>query len=405
MNKIKVVQISTVDEGGAFKAANRLQDAIRQFDIDSQIIVRTKRNLDSDTVPFFSNPIQSFISKCKNCINLMWKRNEIFRDLLGTDISQNEILSSADIIIIHWINSFLSYHSLSRISELRKPVILVLHDMWTYTGGCHYDFYCNKYKSKCGQCPLIHSSRENDITGKNFLDKKKLYSHFAFTAIGPSRWSMMTAKESSLMKDKEILYIPNCYNEHIYFVAERNNVWCEKVNISTNKKILLFGTAHNSTANRVKGFSFLMDALEILNPDEYYLVIFGHADEKYLQTIKMEYYLTGYVKDENLMADIYRTADVFIAPSIQEAFGYTVCEAMACGTAVVGFDVGGIHDQIKHKENGYLAEVYNVKELSEGIEYTALHSEEMGKMAAISAKKYASNIVGKEYSNLFKRLL
>ena len=50
------------------------------------------------------------------------------------------ILKEADIINLHWINGgFLSLKSLEKLSELNKPVVWTLHDMWAFTGGCHYN--------------------------------------------------------------------------------------------------------------------------------------------------------------------------------------------------------------------------------------------------------------------------
>ena len=64
------------------------------------------------------------------------------------------------------------------------------------------------------------------------------------------------------------------------------------------------------------------------------------------------------------MSVVYSAADLFVIPSLQEAFGQTSLEAMACGTPVVGFDTGGIPDTVRPGETGWLAEVGNVDALS-----------------------------------------
>jgi len=77
----------------------------------------------------------------------------------------------------------------------------------------------------------------------------------------------------------------------------------------------------------------------------------------------------GYLQDEYSTALVYNAADVFIAPSLAEAFGYVVMEALSCGTPVVGFNVGGIPDMISHKENGYLAKYKDAEDITEGIKF------------------------------------
>ena len=77
----------------------------------------------------------------------------------------------------------------------------------------------------------------------------------------------------------------------------------------------------------------------------------------------------GYLKDEYSTALVYNAADIFIAPSLAEAFGYVVMEALSCGTPVVGFNVGGIPDMISHKQNGYLAEYKSAEDIAAGIQF------------------------------------
>ena len=112
-----------------------------------------------------------------------------------------------------------------------------------------------------------------------------------------------------------------------------------------------------------------------------------------------------YVNEEEKLAELYSVADVMVVPSLQEVFGYTVCEAMACGTPVVAFSVGGILDQIEHKKNGYLAECRNVKSLAEGIEYCAQNTEELGKNAHRSAQRFSQEFVGEKYKEYFEKIL
>ena len=42
---------------------------------------------------------------------------------------------------------------------------------------------------------------------------------------------------------------------------------------------------------------------------------------------------------------------------------------IACGTPVVGFNIGGLEDIVVNKSNGYLAEPFNTKDLANGIEW------------------------------------
>ena len=49
-----------------------------------------------------------------------------------------------------------------------------------------------------------------------------------------------------------------------------------------------------------------------------------------------------------------RVSDAFIFPSKGEGLSMSVSEAMSCGVPVIGFDVVGIREMIKHGVNGYL---------------------------------------------------
>lgn len=64
----------------------------------------------------------------------------------------------------------------------------------------------------------------------------------------------------------------------------------------------------------------------------------------------------------------YAAADIFITTPWYEPFGITPLEAMACGTPVIGADVGGIKYSVKDGVTGFLIPSKNPQALSEKIE-------------------------------------
>lgn len=69
--------------------------------------------------------------------------------------------------------------------------------------------------------------------------------------------------------------------------------------------------------------------------------------------------------DTALVNALQRKAAVVLQKSLREGFGLTVAEAMWKGTPVIGGDAGGIRDQIRDGENGYL--VKNVRQAADRI--------------------------------------
>jgi glycosyltransferase involved in cell wall biosynthesis len=63
--------------------------------------------------------------------------------------------------------------------------------------------------------------------------------------------------------------------------------------------------------------------------------------------------------------------DCFVVPSHAEAFGQTAIEAMACGTAVIGTDVGGLREALDHGRAGRLVPAGDVPAIAAAIHQLA----------------------------------
>ena len=77
----------------------------------------------------------------------------------------------------------------------------------------------------------------------------------------------------------------------------------------------------------------------------------------------------GFLHDTISLRLAYSASDVFVAPSLMDAFGKTLAESMSCGTPAVCFDATGPKDIVDHKLNGYKAFPFDTSDLTAGINW------------------------------------
>jgi len=74
----------------------------------------------------------------------------------------------------------------------------------------------------------------------------------------------------------------------------------------------------------------------------------------------------GWVSDE-AASELYRTCDLFVAPSLYESFGLIYLEAMNYGKPVIGCFCGGVPEVVEHKRTGLLVDPGAPKALAEAV--------------------------------------
>jgi len=81
--------------------------------------------------------------------------------------------------------------------------------------------------------------------------------------------------------------------------------------------------------------------------------------EKYLKKIKnnKSILIMGRLPRERLLTDILPNADVYLLPSYQEAFGFSLLEAMAWGVPVIASNIFAIPEMIEDHVNGILIDI------------------------------------------------
>ncbi|MCK5027113.1 MAG: glycosyltransferase [Candidatus Pacebacteria bacterium] len=133
-----------------------------------------------------------------------------------------------------------------------------------------------------------------------------------------------------------------------------------------------------------KGLVYAIEAFSSLLEKEkrknVYLVLIGSGEEKKdLHDLVKQKNIGGQtIFFESNCANKYLKAfDVFILPSIKEGLPYTILEAGLAKLPVVASYVGGIHEIIEDKRNGFLIQPRNTYELQKKLEFL-LHNKQEG---------------------------
>jgi glycosyltransferase involved in cell wall biosynthesis len=172
-----------------------------------------------------------------------------------------------------------------------------------------------------------------------------------------------TVKQSSLLGKFPVTIVPNGIDTSVFAPC---NVHAARyaLGIPEQRRVLLF--ASDLVTNRRKGFALLAAALhQMRNINNLFLVSVGGGAPKI--ELDIPHLHLGRIDDDRRLALVYSAADIYVIPSLQDNQPNTALEAMACGTPVIGFDVGGIPDMVRPGVTGLLAPAANVRGLSAAI--------------------------------------
>jgi glycosyltransferase involved in cell wall biosynthesis len=409
---MKILHISTYDiSGGAARAAYRLHQSLLEFGVESRMLVQSKKS-DDDTVI-----MQKRTTPAEKVVNFLRPQldalpNKIYINRTKTLFSPawvplSSIIKSIDeydpdVVHLHWICGGMM--PIEDIKKIKKPIIWSLHDMWAFTGGCHYDEECGKYNFNCGFCPVLGSRKDYDLSRWIFLRKQTTFSDMDnLTIIGLSRWLVDCSQNSALFTNNRVVNLPNPIDTSFFSPIEKNKAR-KKLNLPLEKKLMLYG-AMSATSDPRKGYVELIKALGMMpKGTDTELLVFGSCGSDYPFNLKNKIHHLGLIDDE-LLPTLYSAADVMIVPSLQENLSNAIMESLACGTPVIAFAIGGNGDLIDHKQNGYLAEPFNSADLAEGITWV-LDSANVGLLAENAREKvircFDSKVVVEKYIELYK---
>jgi glycosyltransferase involved in cell wall biosynthesis len=404
---MKVLIVNTYDnQGGAAKAAFRLHEGLLRIGVDSNMLVQHKATKNPQVFSLYTK-YTHFISTARLGINQLPLRiyqRDTYSPFSPAWVPLSQIHKkikeiNPDIVHLHWVVG--GMFGLRDLLKINKPIVWTLHDMWPFTGGCHYDKECGKFETTCQACPILNSRKTFDLSMKIFQQKYKIYNKLnSLTIVGPSNWMSSCARKSRLLGGKKIYTIPNPIDTDIFKPMDLKESR-EILSLDFDKKIILFGA--DSVNDPLKGMDKLINSLKHIKTKNVEILIFGRARIEDFDFLDYPVHNLGRLNDENSLRMAYATADVTILPSLQENLSNVVIESLACGTPVVAFNIGGNSDMIDHKNNGYIADFSCDLDLSLGIDYV-LNNNHNNIFNKNSRNKVMNFFETGKVSNLYKLL-
>ena len=418
---MKILHLCTNDiAGGAARASFRVHWALRKQGYDSTVLVAHRHSKDPTVTAIVKS--MDVASRLRRHL----RRRQILQDFsryhatrptglepFSDDRSVHAFdlvkqLPPCDVINLHWVAGFVDYHSFFSALPQHTPVVWLLHDMNVMTGGCHYDNDCGRYVSGCGACPQLGSADPEDLSRQIWKRKQEVFGLLEANRlhlVAPSRWMLELVKGSPLLSQFPVTMIPNGVDLEEFAPRDRGFAR-ELLGIPPGAQVIMF--VSDSLTNRRKGFSILTAALAgMTQVPNLFLLSVGRGDPPVTDSFPCLH--MGVVENDRWLSLIYSAADLFVIPSLHDNLPNTVMESMACGTPVVGFEVGGIPDMVRPGITGQLVSVGDSVALGHAVTRLLNAPSTCRQMAAecrkIAMEEYSYESLAKRHAALYTSLL
>ncbi len=309
--------------------------------------------------------------------------------------------------IVHLHNIHGSYVNVPMLLKFLKKndikTVVTLHDCWLFTGKCpHFTAIgCDKWKENCGNCPQLsrYPKAKIDRTSKSLSDKKKWLNGFKnIQIVAVSNWLKEVA-EQSFLNEYPISAIYNGIDCEIFNENVNSDV---RKKYDLGEKFVVLGVA--SPWSKVKGLDDFISLSAMLSKDEI-IVLVGLSQE---QISQMPQNIIGIERTENQqeLADLYKTANVFVNGSTEETFGLVVAEAMACGTPAIVYNSTACPELIK-EGTGYVVSPNDVSAVYSSIQEIKSKGKEYYSQNCVEnvQDNYTKEKMVNEYLSLYRKTL
>jgi glycosyltransferase involved in cell wall biosynthesis len=326
-------------------------------------------------------------------------------ELLGSSLFRSAKLVHLHLIPHGWFNLAALPHIARRV-----PLVWSLHDPWALSGHCVYSMDCQRWLFGCGDCPdlEVDLSLRRDRTRQLWARKKRIYADTPMHLVVVSSWMKDLVEKSPLLRNHPLHLIPLGLDTNV-FAPRPKTVAREALGLDSSRPVIAF--RGKEASNKFKGVSWAVEALlRSQIPDNTQIVVLDKLDRKFGDQLRSRYDVKelGWVNDVN-MPSVLAAADLFLMPSIAEAFGMMAIEAMASGTPLIVFGGTALENIVHENGGGVVVPSRNTEALALAIDELMADPQMRERLAesgrASVAGNYSMELYVRRHIELYEKLL
>jgi len=398
---MKIGHFSFSSFGGAGKVASSLHQYQLEKGFDSSFFSLNTENLSSNPLRY---PLLTSLAIADKYV-VGKKSNPSMFSFLRNRHSFKRIvskISDVDVVHLHWIPGIIKIGDLQIRSVRRQKFFWSIHDMWPFTGGCHYAGSCTKFQEKCSSCPQVNFGFKTQIE-KEF-DKKFFHLNFLrnrMTLVFPSKFIEKKAKESKILSDFHSVVIANPVKIMSQSTLSSKNYF--EVRPPNNNSIVLglvAGDLSEKRKNVLELISWWQRYFNELQSNVSILLIGNNGS--FAQRVKGVTVMSGIKESEN-MNEVYSAMSLHISLSREETFGYSIVESGLMGVPSICYSHTAQSELVSDHETGFV--INKIDELKPLLTELLPRKDFIYRTGINAKKKYELNFsqstIGDKYLDLY----
>ena len=352
---MRVLHLNIHASGGSYEYAALLSTALVEHGIESHVLCNNSQRAEPGRVLVDRVIRRAYVSLSTQ----PWHGT---RRLLSPPVADD--LEGVDVVHLHTVADWFDVpHWLDTLPR-RIGVVSSLHDMWHVTGGCFLYRGCDRYRDSCTPCPILKSPFNWVLARDEHRRKLQAYRNCGAQFVANSLWlAELTGRSPIVTACGGVRVIPPGIDPTVF--RPQNQALCRRhLDLPEDAFVIVTGGASLTDEN--KNVPWLLKQLSYL-PDLDGMIVLAFGEGAVPVPDGLNVRFTGGIRDRRDLAGLLAAADVVVSASLMETYGLTLMEAMACGTPVVAFRVGGIPEAAPDGQGAALCESGNGAALIEAI--------------------------------------
>ena len=355
---MRVLHLNTHGSGGSYQYAALLSSTLMEHGIESRVLCK------NSLLPQSGRGLLDRVIR-RLYVSLSTEPWHGTRRLLPPPSAKE--LKGVDVVHLHVVADWFDVPRWLETLPRRIGVVIGVHGMWHFTGGCFLYRGCDRYANEthaCSSCPILKTSLKWVFAKDEHRRKLHAYRNCRAQFVANSLWLAELARRSPIVNASGgVRVIPPGIDTSVFKPQDKK--LCRKhLGLPTDAFVIITGCASLNDEN--KNVQWLLEQLSRL-PDLDSVIVLAFGEGAVPIPDGLDVRFTGVIRERRDLARLLAAADVFVSASLMETYGLTLVEAMACGTPVVAFRVGGIPEAAPDGQGAILCPLHDGAALIEAI--------------------------------------